>query len=135
LNRLRLFLRAALDVVLCAALTQGVAAAEPELTVVAGAAILLFSWWKLRKAGNDPDKRIRPLWWTFVTMSAMLTVFFIYFVAEARHGFPNFPRHGFWDVSIVLVYENLPWMIAPIVSPIAISTRLAPWIAPRMPMP
>jgi len=49
-------------------------------------------------------------------MSAMLTVFFIYFVAEARHGFPNFPRHGFWDVSIVLIYENLPWMIAPIVS-------------------
>jgi hypothetical protein len=46
----------------------------------------------------------------------MLTVFFIYFVAEARHGFPNFPRHGFWDVSIVLIYENLPWMIAPIVS-------------------
>jgi hypothetical protein len=43
-------------------------------------------------------------------------VFFIYFVAEARHGFPNFPRHGFWDVSIVLIYENLPWMIAPIVS-------------------
>ena len=36
MNRLRLFLRAALDVVLCAALTQGVAAAEPELTVVAG---------------------------------------------------------------------------------------------------
>ena len=26
-------------------------------------------------------------------------------------------------------------VIAPIVSPIAISTRLAPWIAPRMPMP
>ena len=36
MNRLRPFLRAALDVVLCAALTQGVAAAEPELTVVAG---------------------------------------------------------------------------------------------------
>lgn len=87
-----------------------------ELTVVIGAAILLFSWWKLRKAGNDPDKRIRPLWWSFFTMSTMLTVFFIYFVAEARHGFPNFPRHGFWDVSIVLIYENLPWMIAPIVS-------------------
>jgi uncharacterized membrane protein len=87
-----------------------------ELVVVIGAAVLLFSWWKLRKAGNDPDKRIRPLWWSFATMSAMLTVFFIYFVAEARHGFPNFPRHGFWDVSIILIYENLPWMIAPVVS-------------------
>jgi uncharacterized membrane protein len=87
-----------------------------ELTVVIGAAVLLYSWSKLRKAGNDPDKRIPPLWWTFATMAAMLTVFFIYFVAEARHGFPNFPRHGFWDVAIVLIYENLPWMIAPIVS-------------------
>jgi hypothetical protein len=87
-----------------------------ELTVVIGAAVLLYSWSKLRKAGNDPEKRIRPLWWTFATMAAMLTVFFIYFVAEARHGFPNFPRHGFWDVAIVLIYENLPWMIAPIVS-------------------
>ena len=87
-----------------------------ELVVVIGAAVLLFSWWKLRNAGNDPDKRIRPLWWSFATMSAMLTVFFIYFVAEARHGFPNFPRHGFWDVSIILIYENLPWMIAPVVS-------------------
>jgi mono/diheme cytochrome c family protein len=35
-HRLGLFFRAALDVALCAALTQGVAAAEPELTIVAG---------------------------------------------------------------------------------------------------
>ena len=35
-HRLRLFFSAALDVALCAALTQGVAAAEPELTIVAG---------------------------------------------------------------------------------------------------
>ncbi len=87
-----------------------------ELAVVTGAAILLFSWWKLRKAANDPEKRVRPLWWSFFTMAMMLTVFFIYFVAEARHGFPDFPRHGFWDVSIILIYENLPWVIAPIVS-------------------
>ena len=46
-----------------------------ELAVVTGAAILLFSWWKLRKAGNDPEKRVRPLWWSFFTMSMMLTVF------------------------------------------------------------
>ncbi|MGY4711547.1 hypothetical protein ACXDF8_18605 [Mycolicibacterium sp. CBM1] len=78
--------------------------------------ILLYVWWKLRKAGNDPDKRIRPLWWSFATMAMMLTVFFIYFVAAARHGFPNFPRRDFWGVAMVLVYENLPWMIAPIVS-------------------
>jgi hypothetical protein len=87
-----------------------------ELAVVVGAAILLYVWWKLRKAGNDPDKRIRPLWWSFAVMAMMLTVFFIYFVAEARHGFPNFPLRDFWGVAIVLVYENLPWMIAPIVS-------------------
>jgi hypothetical protein len=87
-----------------------------ELVVVIGAAVMLYAWWKLRKAGNDPAKRIGPLWWTFFTMAAMLTVFVIYFVAEARHGFPNFPRHYFWDITLVLIYENLPWIIAPIVS-------------------
>lgn len=87
-----------------------------ELVVVVGAAVLLYVWWKLRKAGNDPEKRIPPLWWAFATMAAMLTVFFIYFVAEARHGFPNFPLRDFWGVTMVLIYENLPWMIAPIVS-------------------
>lgn len=87
-----------------------------EFAVVAGALVLLICWWKLRSAGNDPDKRIPPLWWSFFAMSMMLTVFFIYYVAEARHGFPNFPRHGFGDIALVLIYENLPWMIAPIVS-------------------
>jgi hypothetical protein len=87
-----------------------------EFAVVGGAIILLVAWWKLRAAGNDPAKRIRPLWWSFFAMSVMLTVFFIYYVAEARHGFPDFPRRGFWDISLVLIYENLPWIIAPIVS-------------------
>ena len=87
-----------------------------ELAAVSGAAIMLFSWFKLRAAGNDPKLRIKPLWCCFFTMSVMLSVFFIYFVAEARHSFPDFPRHGFWDVSMILVYENLPWLIAPIIS-------------------
>jgi hypothetical protein len=87
-----------------------------ELAAVSGAAIMLYSWFKIRAAGNDPAKRIKPLWWCFFTMSVMLCVFFIYFVAEARHGFPHFPRHHFWDISMVLIYENLPWLIAPIVS-------------------
>ncbi|WP_181428429.1 Emopamil-binding protein [Mycolicibacterium moriokaense] len=87
-----------------------------EAAVVGGATILLVAWWKLKAAGNDPAKRIRPLWWTFFSMSMMVTVFFIYYVAEARHGFPDFPRRGFWDISIVLIYENLPWVIAPLIS-------------------
>jgi hypothetical protein len=87
-----------------------------EVAAVGGAALMLVAWFKLRSAGNDPEKRIKPLWWCFFTMSVMLCVFFIYFVAEARHGFPNFPRHNFADVFFILIYENLPWLIAPMVS-------------------
>ncbi len=87
-----------------------------EVVAVGGACILLAAWFKLRKAGNDPAKRIKPLWWSFFTMSMMLTVFFVYYLAEVRHGFSDFPRRGFWDITIVLIYENLPWLIAPIVS-------------------
>ncbi len=87
-----------------------------ELLAVLGAAIMLRAWFKLRAAGNDPEKRIKPLWHCFFTMSIMLCVFFIYFIGEARHGFPDFPRRYFWDVFLVLIYENLPWLIAPIIS-------------------
>jgi hypothetical protein len=87
-----------------------------EFVAVCGAAVMLYSWFKLRAAGNDPAKRIPPLWCCFVTMSVMLCVFAIYFIAEARHGFPHFERPYFWDVATILIYENLPWLIAPIIS-------------------
>lgn len=87
-----------------------------ELVAVTGACMMLASWFKLRTAGNETAKRIKPLWWSFFSMSMMLTIFIVYYASEFRHGFDNFPRRDFWTISIVLIYENLPWLIAPVVS-------------------
>lgn len=86
-----------------------------ELTVVGLSLVLLFAGWRIKKAGNgDIAQRIRLQWLSFFSMTAMLTIFVVYYMAEVRHGFANV-RKGFWDIAIVFIYDNMAWAIAPIV--------------------
>ncbi|OJZ68995.1 Emopamil-binding protein [Mycobacterium paraffinicum] len=86
-----------------------------ELAVVTLAVILLVQWFRLRKAGNHDPKRINALWWAFFSMAGMLALFVTYFLMEVRHGFSDF-QLGFWEITVILGFENLPWLIAPVVS-------------------
>jgi hypothetical protein len=86
-----------------------------ELAVVILAVVLLVQWFRLRKAGTHDPKRINALWWAFFSMAGMVTLFVTYFLMEARHGFSNV-RLGFWEITAILGYENLPWLIAPMIS-------------------
>ncbi|MEW5808735.1 MAG: Emopamil-binding protein [Actinomycetota bacterium] len=86
-----------------------------ELTVVGLSLVLLFAGWRIRKAGNgDIAQRIRLQWLSFASMSAMLTIFVVYYMAEVRNGFANV-RKGFWDIVIIFIYDNMAWFIAPVV--------------------
>ncbi|MDG4666361.1 Emopamil-binding protein [Mycobacterium sp. 236(2023)] len=86
-----------------------------ELTVVGLSLVLLFAGWRIRKAGNgDIAQRIRLQWLSFASMSAMLTIFVVYYMGEVRNGFANV-RKGFWDIAIIFIYDNVAWLIAPIV--------------------
>jgi hypothetical protein len=96
-------------------LTSNPALFGMELAVVALSILLLFAGLRIRKIGNgDIAERIRMQWWSFFAMSAMLTIFVVYYLAEVRNGFASI-RKGFWDIVILFGYDNLAWAIAPIV--------------------
>lgn len=96
-----------------------------ELTVVALSIVLLVAGWRIRKAGNgDIAQRIRMQWLSFASMTAMLTIFVIYYMAEVRNGFANI-RKGFWDIVIIFIYDNAAWAIAPIVLLPLVAQQLA----------
>lgn len=86
-----------------------------EAVVILAAVLLLVQWFRLRSAPTHDPKRISALWWSLLAMVVMLTIFVVYYAAEVRHGFANVQR-GFWDITVIFVYENLPWLAAPIIS-------------------
>ncbi len=86
-----------------------------EAVVVLAAVLLLVQWFRLRGTPTHDPKRISALWWSLFAMTVMLTIFVVYYAAEVRHGFPNVQR-GFWDLTVIFVYENLPWLLAPMIS-------------------
>ncbi|MCZ8377359.1 Emopamil-binding protein [Mycobacterium sp. CPCC 205372] len=86
-----------------------------ETFAVIGGIVMINQWWRLLTAGDDVPKRINALWWSMVSLVNMLTVFGIYYVAEARDGFANIEQ-GFWGFALKFVFMNIPWLVAPLVS-------------------
>jgi hypothetical protein len=86
-----------------------------ETFAVLGGVVMIVLWWRLLTAGDDVRKRINALWLAVFALVNMLTVFGIYYVAEARAGFENIEQ-GFWGFALKFVFMNIPWLVAPVVS-------------------